>query len=154
MTRVFLGLTTQEGDRLGHLVRGVQMLRSYGEEARVIHYSDVVDWTGRADEQPLLGCVLECMSDATLEGLHGICRETQWALGDEDRVLKVYILKYGTQKVDQAPEPLQALLQGKFGPNMTVSEGGPAFAHLCDWGQVAPFDGTDLMGEWPSATGR
>lgn len=154
MTRVFLGLTSEKGDRLGHLVRGVQMLRSYGEEAHVIRYSDVVDYQGRADGAPVLGCVLECMSDASLEGLHGIARETQWALGDEDEVLKVYVLKYGDQSVDPAPEPLQSLLAGQQPVNAMVSEGEHTFAHMCDWGQVGPWEETQVMGEWPSATGR
>lgn len=154
MIRVFLGLMSQEGDRLGHLVRGVQMLRSYGKEASVIRYSDVADWTGHADEPPTLCCVLECMSEATAQALQGMARETEWALGDEPRVLRVKVLQYGTQESAQIPTPLRLILAGGSEPGLQVVIPRPEFAKLCDWGQQLTDSDSGVIGEWPSATGR
>jgi hypothetical protein len=154
MAKVYLGLISQEGDRLGHLVRGVQMLRSYGDEARVIGYSSVVDWSGQADEPPALCCVLECQSDATEEALNGICRETEWALGDEPDVLQVHVLRHGATESGDAPAPLLAMLAGSDAAGMTMQNDRYEFARLCDWGQQLIGEDADVIGEWPSATGR
>jgi hypothetical protein len=144
----------REGDRLGHLVRGVQMLRSYGDEAKITRYSDVVDWTGQADYPPALCCVLECMSDATLEGLSGIARETQWALGDEEKTLEVFIMQYGNERFQEAPPPLQSLLNEKALAGCHRLVEGHDFAQMCDWGQQMMGEDVPIIGEWPSATGR
>jgi hypothetical protein len=154
MTRAYIGLISQEGDRLGHLVRGVQMLRSYGNEAKVVGYSDVVDWSGQACGRPALCCVLECHSAATEDGLQGMCRETEWALGDDPAVLQAHLLRYGNRDQEQAPGALRSLVQGAPAPDMTVMNSRYEFAKLCDWGQEIT-DGEDgVAGEWPSATGR
>lgn len=154
MTRVLLGLLTRDGDRLGHLVRAVQMLRSYGNEAKILRYSDVMDWCGQADEAPAMCCMLECMSDADMESLSGIARETQWALGDEDQVLQVYIMQFGNERFQEAPPPLQALLEEKALACMSLVKDGHEFAQMCDWGQQFMGHDVDVAGEWPSATGR
>ncbi|MDF2630325.1 MAG: hypothetical protein K0R39_4156 [Symbiobacteriaceae bacterium] len=154
MTRVLLGLLTRDGDRLGHLVRAVQMLRSYGNEAKIMRYSDVMDWCGQADEPPAMCCMLECMSDADMESLSGIARETQWALGDEDKVLQVYIMQYGNERFQEAPPPLQALLEEKTLACMSRVEEGHEFAQMCDWGQQFMGEDVPVVGEWPSATGQ
>lgn len=153
MTRVYIGLSSKDGDRLGHLVRGVQMLRSYGDEAHVMSYSDVVDYYGRADEPPSLCCVLECSSESTLEELRGMARETEWALGDEPGVLQVRLLKYGDQTLGPSEEPFQALMERspQSGP---VANTQYEFASMCDWGQHGTDGEDDVIGEWPSATGR
>lgn len=153
MTSVTIGLSSTMGDRLGHLVRGVQMLRSYGSEAEVLRYSPVVYAAVRADEEPGLYCVLECDSDADLDGLRGICRDTEWALGDEPEVLTVHLLQYGDLRFGGAPEPLEALEKGKLSPGAWVYMPDEEFAKLCDWGQGLADGDTDIMGEWPSATG-
>lgn len=154
MTRVLLGLTTRAGDRLGHLVRAVQMLRSYGSEVKVVRYSDVVDWVNQDDQQPSMCCILECMSTASLEGLSGITRETQWALGNEDEVLQVYIMQFGNERFQEAPPCLDALLQEKALACMKRIMDQHEFAKACDWGQQVPGGETRVAGEWPSATGR
>jgi hypothetical protein len=155
VTKVFLGIMSRAGDRLGHLVRAVQMLRSYGSEVDVISYSDVINATVSADQAPALCCMLECSSTADEGALRGICRETQWALGDEDEVCTVQILKYGDHLGDAPPAPLQALQQGgKLPEGMAVFESRYDFAKLCDWGQQLTYGDADIAGEWPSATGR
>jgi len=151
MTRVYVGLTSTEGDRLGHLVRGVQMLRSYGREAKVMRYSDVVSSAG---EPPALMCLLECNSTATLEGLQGIVRETEWALGHEPKVLTVKIVQYGDTRLDGVPGGLLTQLEQRQEPGNSVFLSRTEFAKLCDWGQNLTNGETDVMGEWPSATGR
>ncbi|HYG58844.1 MAG TPA: hypothetical protein VD902_12370 [Symbiobacteriaceae bacterium] len=154
MTRVYIGLMTREGDRLGHLVRGVQMLRSYGSEVKVMSYSDVVDASDRADEPPALCCLLECSSTADLEGLRGIMHETQWALGDENKVLTAHVVQFGEMRMTDAPGPLLALRTGQREPGTKVALTWPEFAKACDWGQQATDSEHDPAGEWPSATGR
>jgi len=154
LTRVLLGLMSRDGDRLGHLVRAVQMLRSYGNEAKIIRYSDVMDWHGQADEAPAMCCVLECMSDASMDALSGIARETQWALGDEDDVMTVYIMQFGNERFQEAPPPLQALLEEKALACMSQVMEQHEFAQTCDWGQQIYGEDVPVAGEWPSATGR
>ncbi len=154
MTKVSLGLTSTDGDRLGHLVRGVQMLRSYGNEMEVDRYSDVIDAAVQADAPAALCCVLTGESDATLDGLRGICRETEWALGDDERVLNVTILRYGDDEPNEGARPLQAVLRGRFEPGMTRLVSAEEFARMCDWGQQLSDTDADIIGEWPSATGR
>lgn len=151
MTRVYVGLTSTEGDRLGHLVRGVQMLRSYGGEAKVMRYSDVLSSAG---EPPALMCLLECNSTATLEGLQGIARETEWALGHEPNVLTVTIVQYGDTRAEAVPGGLLALLDQRQEPGSSVFLARAEFTKLCDWGQNLTNGETEVMGEWPSATGR
>jgi len=151
MTQAYIGLMSREGDRLGHLVRGVQMLRSYGAEADVLSYSGAVDVSPRPGEEPALCCLLECSSDATLEGLRGICRETEWALGENPRVLTASVVQYDGHTQDDVPECLQGLMENRYDGAPRL-EGPDAFAALCDWGQVSEED--QIMGEWPSAVGR
>ena len=103
MSRIFLGLSSREGDRLGHLVRGVQMLRSYGHEADIEGYSDVVSLVLQAEEEPSFACVLSGESGATFEALQGICRETEWALGKQPETLTVWILQHGERRPGKAP---------------------------------------------------
>ncbi|HWI65530.1 MAG TPA: hypothetical protein VNT75_27175 [Symbiobacteriaceae bacterium] len=153
MTRVLLGIMSREGDRMGHLVRAVQMLRSYGKEAKIVRYSDVMNWECE-DEPPTMCCMLECMSDAAVDALSGIARETQWALGDDGDVLTVYIMQFGNERFQEAPPPLQALLEEKTLACMTRVMEQHEFAQMCDWGQTVFGQEAQVAGEWPSATGR
>ena len=153
MTRVLLGIMSRDGDRLGHLVRAVQMLRSYGNEAKIVRYSDVMDWECE-DEPAAMCCMLECMSDAAMDGLSGVARETQWALGDDEDVLTVYIMQFGNERFQEAPPPLQALLEEKALACMSRVMEQHEFARMCDWGQVIFGQEAPVAGEWPSATGR
>ncbi len=154
MSRVFFGLSSTEGDRLGHLVRGVQMLRSYGHEAEIERYSAVVNVPLLAEEPPALICVVSGQAEATWEGLLGICRETEWALGDQPEILQVWLLQHGSRQGKEMPRPLTAIVQGQRVAGGTQVLSAAEFERLCDWGQQTLGAETDIMGEWPSATGR
>lgn len=153
MTRIFLGLTSTEGDQLGHLVRGVQMLRSYGEEASVIRYFDVINQPAEGGEPPAFCTLLECSSSADLSQLQAICKETEWALGQEKTHLTVQVVQYGDKRQDGVGEALQALLAGQRAGSTTVAMEHDQFARLCGWGQQRTDGEAPIIGEWPSATG-
>ncbi|HEY3366627.1 MAG TPA: hypothetical protein VGK74_16350 [Symbiobacteriaceae bacterium] len=146
MATVHFKLMTTRGDRLGHLIRGVQMLRSYGAEAEVTRCTDVVH-IPRDTGTPALGCVLEARSDATAEALKGICRETEWALGDDPEVLTVRF-----ERFDQATPAISHSHPGAV-DGAAIFMHRTEFAQLYDWGQQTLDSDGGLMGEWPSATG-
>jgi hypothetical protein len=153
MSQVYFGLSSTEGDRLGHLVRGVQMLRSHGREADITEYSDVVNVVLQPDGPPAFACVVGGTSAATLEALQSICRETEWSLGNEKGVLTVNLLQLGARAVGQAPRPFAAMQAGRLEAGMVQVMPGDAFARLCDWGQELIGGDEGVIGEWPSATG-
>jgi hypothetical protein len=153
MTDVCFGLISTKGDRFGHLVRGVQMLRSYGSEAHIEEYSDVVNVASSADEPSALCCVLRGETDATADGLQGICREVQWALGEDPNVLTAVVLRLDGKDSEHVPRALQAVLQAHLRNDMAVFMPENDFAEMCDWGQQLLDGDDDVMGEWPSATG-
>lgn len=153
MSTVYIGLMSTDGDRIGHLVRGVQMLRSYGKEADVERYSDVIQAEEvTVGEQSALCCLIECGSDASPENLRGILRETEWALGDDPSVLTARLVRFGQQTLEDVPQPMLALLQGQGEHEVFLP--AEEFEHICDWGQQSPDGNADIIGEWPSATGR
>lgn len=154
MSRVYFGLCSTEGDRLGHLVRGVQMLRSYGHEADIDRYSDVVNVVMGAEEPQAYACIIGGTSGATLESLQGICRETEWALGKQPQTLSVWVLELGEHRPGNVPCLFERLRTGKFDKGMTIALPGDEFARMCNWGQVQIGEESDVIGEWPSATGR
>jgi hypothetical protein len=154
MPRTYVGLMSMEGDPLGHLVRGVQMLRSYGKEADVCHYSDVINAAHPDEGQPQLYCVVTCECDATLANLQEICREVEWALGDEPSTLSASVLQYGDQVFPNIPRPLQALMEGQQPEGTLQAMTAPDFEGICGWGQQLLDGEADVIGEWPSATGR
>lgn len=154
MSKLFLGLSSREGDRLGHLVRGVQMLRSYGQEADIAQYSDVVTLVLRAKEEPSFACVIGGETEATFEALQGICRETEWALGKQPERLTVWVLQHGEQRPGKAPKAFDTIQAGRLEEGMTRSLPADEFRQICDWGQQLIGEDADVIGEWPSATGR
>ncbi|MFZ5816488.1 MAG: hypothetical protein ACOY93_14515 [Bacillota bacterium] len=139
---------------MGHLVRGVQMLRSYGREAAIDRCSDVVDLRLSPGEPPAYACVLEGSTGAALDALQGILRETEWALGKREATLKLWILQYGDQRPGSAPRAFEAIRSGRLEEGMTRVLPGGEFARLCDWGQQEIGAEPGVIGEWPSATGR
>lgn len=163
MSKLLLGLMSSEGDRLGHLVRGVQMLRSYGKEFDVDYYSDVVE-----DGSGALCCIVGGESDASPERVRAMARQTQWALGDADgnEILRVITLQDGS--VDRpgigmndltasaevlgsgpALQSFQGLISGS-GASGHLFVTGEEFGRICDWGQSLKDGETEIMGEWPS----
>lgn len=131
MTWVTLELLSREGDRLGHLVRGVQMLRSYGQEFVLHGNSDV--WQSGA-EPPALHCRLDAETACEREPFAGILRETAWALGDT--ALQLRLLKWG----DGAPLGDQA--------GEAVFMKAEEFEEICRWGQQLSGQKAPVQGEW------
>lgn len=153
MMKVFLGLISTQGDRLGHLVRSVQMLSSYGHEAKPVRFFDVVNSTVVADQPPALCTVVECACKADRPELDEICREVEWALGEDHRTLQVVIARCGDKAGKHVPTTIQALLTGELEPGMQVMLSRETFTKLCGWGQQL-LDGTEpVIGEQPGATG-
>lgn len=149
MKRIYFGLSSNEGDRLGHLVRGVQMLRSYGAEAAIDQFSDVVQAQLGPDQPPALACVVGGTTQADLAALQGICRETEWALGKEPGVFAVHLLQVGMP----VPAALGAIWAGDLHAGMIRALPSAEFARLCEWGQQLYGEESDVIGEWPSAAG-
>jgi hypothetical protein len=154
MASVIIGLSSYSGDRLGHLVRGVQMLRSYGSEAHVEHYFDVVSDSKSGDLTPALCTVIACSTNSDVEGLIALSRETEWALGDKPEVLTVTLLQYEDQALTDGHETHWALVWARQVENVVRFLPSREFAQLCDWGQVSLSGEGGVIGEWPSATGR
>ena len=153
MTRLHIGLISREGNQLGHLVRGVQMLRSYGKECEVDTYSDVVAAPLSAGEGAALCCLLTAQSDATEERIAAMCRETEWALGatDQNPTLEVWIVRQNDRDNDPVPGPLKALRDGEVQAGLSTLTAAPVFMSICDWGQALSDEDTDVIGEWPDA---
>lgn len=153
MTELQIGLVSRKGNQLGHLVRGVQMLRSYGKEFELAACSDVVAATLSAGEMPALCCLLTAESEADEERIAAMCRETEWALGstDENPTLEVWIVQENGRNNDPVPGPLRSLQQGELHSDLDMFQPGEEFLSLCDWGQALYDEDTDVIGEWPAA---
>lgn len=133
MREISLTLRSREGDRLGHLVRGVQMLSSYGKEFELRSVSDVLDTGDEGGAASALECRVTAVSDATDEQLAAMVRETEWALGDH--CLSVQLGKDGEEA--GARTGAERFLESK------------EFRAICDWGQQLSGSPAPVMGEWP-----
>ncbi len=182
MRRVYLGLISAEGDQLGHLVRGVNMLMSYGSECRIRHLSSVRQGQRQADGPPLLGVVVAADTDLGPERLADLCREVEWALGagqnrgtgGNTRALNVAVLPDHDPAAQAAaatagPAATPGLHAG--GPVLAglveltggAGELSPASLHtimaaedfrlLCRQGQRDGAEGAEVIGEWPGLDG-
>lgn len=148
MNQVRIGLISREGDQLGHLVRGVQMLRSYGHEFEVQRYSDLLSIALDGVSASAICCFLDGNSAATLTALQSICRETEWALGDQPATLQVWLVQYEDNQVESAPQPLLQAEQQDSG--RTVHMEAEEFRKICVWGQQMSGSDAKVIGEWPS----
>lgn len=133
LREISLTLRSREGDRLGHLVRGVQMLRSYGKEFQLRSVSDVVDTGEKGGRPPALECRVTALSDATDEQLNAMLRETDWALGEHCLSLRL--------------EP-EGGVAGPV-PGGQVYMKAKEFEAICGWGQQLSGSPAPVMGEWP-----
>jgi len=152
MYKVRIGLTSREGDQLGHLVRGVQMLRSFGHEFEVERYSNLLSVDVEGISTAAVCCFLDGKSAATLEALLSICSETEWALGDQPATLQVWLVHVDGSPVESAPETLLQAERQQAGRRLHMA--AEEFRKICDWGQAMPDSKSDVIGEWPSASGR
>lgn len=144
MTRILIGLISRDGDRLGHLVRGVQMMRSFGKEFEVDIYSDVKNVELDATDSPALCCTLEADTDSSLDRFGAMVRETDWALGKKG--LEIAVIQYGDRRpVGQAPR--------EFAAPGEVFLPAAEFAKICDWGQQLTDGDARVAGEWLAEPG-
>lgn len=106
MARVYLSLLSEKGDRLGHLVRGVNMMMSYGKECQIRRVSSVYEAQPVADRPPGLFAVVEADTTSPPARLLDFCQEVEWALGrargEQQGTLDVDLLLYGDE-VSTAP---------------------------------------------------
>jgi len=148
MSKVRIGMISQEGDQLGHLVRGVQMLRSYGHEFEVQRYSKLISLDLDGVEASAICCFLDGHSAATLAALQSICRETEWALGDQPTALRVWLVQVGNNRVEAAPQPLLQAERQDVGRHVYLAP--EEFRKICEWGQRSPGSDSKVTSEWPS----
>lgn len=115
MTRAFLGLGSNLGDRLDNLQRAVRLLEDRG--AHVLRSSRVYETypVGGPSQPDYLNVVIEVEARGTARELLTECLETERALGrvrEErwgPRVIDVDVLTFGTEEIDepdlQVPHP-------------------------------------------------
>jgi 2-amino-4-hydroxy-6-hydroxymethyldihydropteridine diphosphokinase len=115
MTRTYLGLGSNLGDRLAHLRRAVELL---GErEVPVLRSSRVyeTDPVGGPAQPDYLNAVIEADTDLDAHGLLETCRSVEDTMGRVrsarwgPRVIDVDVLTYGREDIDtsdlQVPHP-------------------------------------------------
>lgn len=104
--RMYLSLASDKGDRLGHLVRGVNMMMSYGKECRIRRLSSLYEAQPVADRPPGLFAVVEADTEMPPNRTLDFCQEVEWSLGrahgEEQGTLDVDVLLFGNE-VSTAP---------------------------------------------------
>lgn len=86
MPRVFLGLGTNVGDRIGFLRAGVGRLRNI-ETLDIRRFSPIYETepVGKKDQDPFLNVVVECFSDCDPRNLMPMLKEVERATGRRPR---------------------------------------------------------------------
>lgn len=171
-----LSLVSQRGDRLGHLVRGVQMLMSYGRECRIRRVSSIYVAEPGPDVAPRLLAVVAAETDLAPLGVLALCREVEWALGQgegqETGALAVDVVWYGAggghglqgpaAPIQVGDPALDAALAELAGKQAWAGAGtgdarqyldAAAFRRLCQPGQRDGAAGARVMGEAPGLDG-
>lgn len=108
MTRVYLGLGSNVGDRLGNLTRAVELLEGHG--APVVRSSRVYETNpvGGPAQPDYLNAVVEVETDLSPGDLLRACLAVEDALGRVrgerwgPRSIDVDVLTYGDREVDEA----------------------------------------------------
>jgi 2-amino-4-hydroxy-6-hydroxymethyldihydropteridine diphosphokinase len=115
LTRAFVGIGSNLGDRLRNLRRALQLLED--RRVRVLRSSRVyeTDPVGGPPQPDYLNAVIEVETGGTARDLLETCRETERALGrvrEErwgPRVIDLDVLTFGTEEIDepdlQVPHP-------------------------------------------------
>ena len=107
MTRVFLGLGSNLGDRLDNLRRALRLLEDRG--VRVLRSSRVyeTDPVGGPPQPDYLNAVVEVETGGTARELLTNCLETERALGRirkerwGPRLIDIDVLTFGTQEIEE-----------------------------------------------------
>lgn len=107
MTRAFVGLGSNLGDRLDNLRRALQLLEDRG--VRVLRSSRVyeTDPVGGPPQPDFLNAVAEVETGETARGLLEACREAERALGRArgerwgPRVIDLDVLTFGDEEIDE-----------------------------------------------------
>ncbi len=106
-TRVFLGLGSNVGDRLGYIQRAVRSLSSFCRIGRVSTVYESDPW-GVEKQPPFLNCVVEAYTaEPPFELLRRI-KEAEKSLGRKERFrwgpreIDIDILLYGEEVIDEA----------------------------------------------------
>ncbi|HLO04233.1 MAG TPA: hypothetical protein VK191_14065 [Symbiobacteriaceae bacterium] len=131
MCRVYFGLMVDENGGVGRLVQAVHMLRSFGAEANIDTFSDVLRLPGNGAEPDWLCAVVAGESSASPGELQELCHRTDWALGEEGITLSA--IREDGLGADQIPAPLDQLLRGEVAGKLQAVLPGSQFAVECDW---------------------
>jgi hypothetical protein len=133
MSRVYFGVMVDENRGVGRLVQAVQMLRSFGAEANIDTYSDVLRLRGNGAEPDWLCAIVVGETTASPTELLELCHRTDWALGEEGITLAA--IREDELGSDQVPAPLDQFLQSQAAGNLEAVLPGLQFAVECDWAQ-------------------
>ena len=135
VVRVFLGLGSNLGDRMGNLERGLGIL---GERIRLVKVSSVYEtepW-GVVEQPAFLNCVVEGETSDSPAGVLGILKEAERLVGRKatfewgPRVFDADLLFYGKRIVDlpdlKVPHPR---MQERAFVLVPMAEIAPDFVH-------------------------
>jgi hypothetical protein len=136
MTRVYFGLMVDEQNGIHQLVQAVQMLRSFGAEAAIDTYSDVLRLRGHGKEPDMLCAIVAGESTASPSELLEICERTDWALG-QDGITLAAVPEREVRDGAELPPLLRRLLRGEEGKGLEAVLPGTQFAIECDWAHGA-----------------
>jgi hypothetical protein len=138
--RVYFGLMVDEQNGIHQLVQAVQMLRSFGSEAAIDTYSDVLRLRGHGKEPDMLCAIVAGESTAHPSELQEICARTDWALGEEGIALAA-VPENDLRDGAELPPLLRRLLRGEEGKGLETVLPGTQFAIECDWAHRAEGQG-------------
>ncbi len=103
--RVFLGLGSNLGDRLGYLLSAMDRISELGEVRAISTVYESEPW-GVEEQPPFLNCVLELWTDIPPEELLKMLKEIERAVGRRERFrwgpreIDIDILLYGNEVID------------------------------------------------------
>lgn len=129
MRDLHLVLRSNEGDVIGHLVRGIQMLGSYGKEWELHSIGDV---RLCGESPPCVQVLLTGRTGTTPEGWSRVEREVLWSLHSEEG--------------ERAPLYVKVVPEG-WAPAGEIVLPASEFRHMCDWGHPEGLTPPDAGGE-------
>jgi hypothetical protein len=141
MSRVYFGLMVDENGGVGRLVQAVQMIRSFGAEAEIDTFSDVLRLRGQGPEPDLLCAVISGETTASSDELQELCSRTDWALGEESFTMAAVPEEGLHEELDLVPAPLDQLLHGRASGDFESVLPGSQFAVECGWAEQNAEEG-------------